>query len=472
MTPNPAGPIPGRGRQPGAEALSGDQQRDLAERIGSLAAVFADAGHRFFLVGGLVRDALLGHGLAGDIDITTDAVPDRISELVTEWADAVWEQGKRFGTIGARRGSTTIEITTHRAESYDSSSRKPHVRFSDDVVTDLGRRDFTVNAMAVELPGWVLLDPFGGATDLANSVLRTPSPPEGLFADDPLRMLRAARFSAQLSLAATSELVAAVRSSRPRLAIVSRERIEAELTKLLRLPRCAAGIRLLEETGLLADLLPPWQDAEAPVPAAALDAAPSASADLDELVALRWGILLGRVCDEDGARRCLSALRCDTATRRKVTAVVRAARALADAAAPAPSDSAVRRLIADHEPELDAAAASLAAWGQALPEPFAQRLAAVRATEAHGLRRLPVDGHTVMEVLGRSGPAVGEALAWLRAQQFEHGPFTEDQARDRLAAWNEGLEAEPIGEAVARAARERQRTRAGNNRCGNPNDNA
>ena len=177
------------------------------------------------------------------------------------------------------------------------------MRFSDDIETDLSRRDFTVNAMAVELPGWALLDPFDGATDLANGVLRTPSAPEGLFADDPLRMLRAARFSAQLSLVATPELVAAVRSSRPRLAIVSRERIEAELTKLLGLPRPSAGVRFLDETGLLGGLLPPWQQADAAVPADALDSPsdpdmgdPDAGSP-GELVARRWAVLLGLVCD-------------------------------------------------------------------------------------------------------------------------------------------------------------------------------
>lgn len=425
--------------------LSDDDRRALLERIEPLAAAFAGAGHRFFLVGGLVRDALLGHGLTGDIDITTDATPDQIAVLAAGWADAVWDQGKRFGTIGARRGGTTVEITTHRAESYDRGSRKPHVRFSDDVATDLSRRDFTVNAMAIELPGWVLLDPFDGVSDLADGVLRTPSPPEGLFADDPLRMLRAARFSAQLSLVATPELVAAVHSSRARLAIVSRERIEAELTKLLELPQPSAGVRFLDHTGLLGDLLPPWQHADAAVPAAALDDV----AHLGDLVALRWAILLGPVCDEAAATRCLSALRCDNATRKKVAAILGAARALEAAATTAGAtvgtDHAAgrqlaRRLVADHEPELDAAAASSAAWGRAVHEPFASWLAEVRADEGIGLRRLPIDGRRVMELLGASGPAVGEALEWLRTQQIEHGPLDAERACGLLTGWNQGRE--------------------------------
>ena len=428
---------------PVAGTLSDDDRRELTERIGTLAAAFADAGHRFFLVGGLVRDALLGRGLTGDIDITTDAVPDRITALVAGWADTVWEQGKRFGTIGARRGDTMVEITTHRAESYDSSSRKPHVRFSEDVATDLSRRDFTVNAMAVEVPGWEVLDPFGGLTDLAEGVLRTPSAPEGLFADDPLRMLRAARFSAQLGLVATPELTAAVSSSRPRLAIVSRERIEAELTKLLRLPRPSAGIRFLAETGLLGDLLPPWQHADAEVPAAALDRV--SEADGVARFTRRWAVLLGLVCDAEDARRCLSALRCDSTTRKNVTAILRAAHALRTAAATTPDSTGeppesrrtARQLIVDHGPELDAAAVCLSAWGQTPSEPFASRLAETRSAEGSGLRRLPLDGHAVMDMLGTSGPAVGQALAWLRAHQIEHGPLTASSARDRLAAWAE-----------------------------------
>ena len=445
MGSRPEASTPVRGLQPGISALSGDDRRSLVEQIGPLAAAFADAGHRFFLVGGLVRDALLGLGLTGDIDITTDAVPERIAQLADGWADAVWDQGKRFGTIGARKGSTVVEITTHRAESYDSSSRKPHVRFSDDVATDLSRRDFTVNAMAVELPGWTLLDPFNGLADLTHRVLRTPSPPEGLFADDPLRMLRAARFSAQLSLVATPELVAAVRSSRPRLAIVSRERIEAELTKLLGLARPAAGVQFLDDTGLLADLLPPWQHTDVTVPTAALDAASDAPSSVDERVALRWAILLGPVCDDRAASRCLSALRYDSATRRSVAAILRAVQALeaavARTAATTDADDAAwrrtaRQLIADHEPELDAAAASLAAWDRGLSEPFAARLAELRTFEGDGLRRLPIDGHRVMEVLGQSGPVIGDALRWLRGQQIDAGPLSAQQACDLLVAWN------------------------------------
>ena len=407
-----------------------------------LAEAFADAGHRFFLVGGLVRDALLGRGLTGDIDITTDAFPDRIAQLLADWADTIWDQGKNFGTVGARRGSTTVEITTHRAESYDRESRKPNVRFSSDITTDLGRRDFTVNAMAVEMPGWVVLDPFGGMEDLANGVLRTPSEPEGLFSDDPLRMLRAARFCSQLGLSAGTELIAAIRSVRPRLAIVSRERIATELTKLLELPSVAAGAAFLAETGLLGDLVGPWRTSDAEVPAAALDTI----SDDGDPVPVRWAILLGPVCGDDTeAARCLSALRIPGATVRATRSILRAAHALEAASADAPTSDVAdaaswrpvaRRLVTDHDVSLDDALVALRAWGRPLVEPFDTWLTEVRAAEGPALGCLPVDGHRVMEVLGTSGAVVGEALTWLRERQIELGPLSPERADELLREWD------------------------------------
>ncbi len=407
-----------------------------------LAEAFADAGHRFFLVGGLVRDALLGRGLTGDIDITTDAFPDRIAQLLADWADTIWDQGKNFGTVGARRGSTTVEITTHRAESYDRESRKPNVRFSSDITTDLGRRDFTVNAMAVEMPGWAVLDPFGGMQDLANGVLRTPSEPEGLFSDDPLRMLRAARFCSQLDLSAGPELIAAVRSVRPRLAIVSRERIATELTKLLELPSVAAGADFLAVTGLLGDLVHPWRASDAEVPAAALD---SVDGDGDR-VPLRWAILLGPVCGNDAeAARCLSALRIKGATIKATRSILRAAHAVEVASADAPTPDiaedagwrpVARRLVIDHDASLDAALVALRAWGRPLIEPFDAWLTEVRTAEGPALGCLPVDGHRVMELLEASGAVVGEALSWLRERQIELGPLSPERASELLREWD------------------------------------
>jgi poly(A) polymerase len=223
----------------------------LAERFGA-------AGHRLYLVGGTVRDLLLSKAVDGDFDATTDARPPQIKALLSGWADSIWTQGERFGTIGAKRGGRTYEITTHRAEAYTPDSRKPDVAFADAIEADLSRRDFTVNSMALDLTASMpeLVDPFGGAADLATKRLRTPLSPEISFSDDPLRMLRAARFHAGYGLEPDEALVAAVRDLHHRLEIVSAERIRDEFDKLITLDRPAAGLWFLVDTGLADEFLP------------------------------------------------------------------------------------------------------------------------------------------------------------------------------------------------------------------------
>ena len=242
----------------------------VLDELAPLAARFAAAGHRLYLVGGAVRDLLVRIDRPQfDFDLTTDARPPVVKRLLDGWADAVWTQGEKFGTIGARRmradGSHQIvEITTFRAEAYADDSRKPHVTFADDVEVDLSRRDFTVNAMALELRagergssvGAELVDPFGGAADLATATLRTPLAPGVSFDDDPLRMLRAARFIAAYRLEPVAELVAAVRERAHRLEIVSAERIRDELDKLIVVDRPSAGLWFLVDTGLADHFLP------------------------------------------------------------------------------------------------------------------------------------------------------------------------------------------------------------------------
>ena len=231
----------------------------LAE-LGPLAERFEAAGHRLYLVGGSVRDLLLDTGRDDfDLDLTTDARPPDIKRCLEGWGEAIWTQGERFGTIGAKRRDRTVEITTFRAESYSDESRKPHVRYADDVETDLGRRDFTVNAMALELTGGetpVLVDPHDGAADLLRGVLRTPLGPDISFSDDPLRMLRAARFIARYDLEPTDVLVSAVRSMAPRLSIVSAERIRDEFDKLITVDHPSSGLWFLHDNGLADQFLP------------------------------------------------------------------------------------------------------------------------------------------------------------------------------------------------------------------------
>jgi poly(A) polymerase len=229
-----------------------------------LARRFRDAGHRVYLVGGTVRDLFVAEGRQDfDLDLTTDARPPEIKRCLEGWADAVWTQGERFGTIGAQRidgeRERIYEITPFRAEAYTDDSRKPHVVFADEIDADLSRRDFTVNAMALELTDNAtptLIDPFGGAVDLATKTLRTPLGPDVSFSDDPLRMLRAARFIAGYQLEPTAELVAAVRDMAERLEIVSPERIRDELDKLIVVDHPSAGLWFLVETGLADQFLP------------------------------------------------------------------------------------------------------------------------------------------------------------------------------------------------------------------------
>ncbi|MCR2824890.1 CCA tRNA nucleotidyltransferase, partial [Microbacterium sp. zg.Y909] len=223
--------------------------------VDALARAFADAGFELALVGGPVRDALLGRP-TNDLDFTTNARPDDILRIVKPISSAQWDIGRDFGTIGARVRGEQVEITTYRADEYDGATRKPVVAFGDDLEGDLARRDFTVNAMALRLPGPALVDPTGGVEDLVAGILRTPVDPAVSFGDDPLRMLRAARFSAQLGFDVDPATVAAMAERAETLSIVSPERIQGELVKLLQADDPARGIRLLVDTGLMAKFLP------------------------------------------------------------------------------------------------------------------------------------------------------------------------------------------------------------------------
>lgn len=223
----------------------------MLDRADPVARVFADAGYRFYLVGGVVRDYFLERsGTDQDLDGTTDARPDAIRALLAEFADDMWLQGERFGTIGCVVAGQRYEITTHRAESYQPESRQPQVVFGDNIVDDLARRDFTVNAMAIDMADRSLVDPFGGQTDLEQEVLRTPLEPAVAFSEDPLRMLRAARFVASCYFEAVPELVAAMSAEADRLAIVSVERIRDELQRLLLVADPTWGLLLMGHTGV------------------------------------------------------------------------------------------------------------------------------------------------------------------------------------------------------------------------------
>lgn len=223
--------------------------------VAELGALFTAAGHELSLVGGPVRDLFLGR-ISPDLDFTSDASPDQIITVIRTWADTYWEIGRDFGTIGLRRGTHLIEVTTYRAEAYDPGSRKPVVAFGQSLEDDLSRRDFTINAMALRLPSMELLDPFGGASDLEQKVLRTPGAPASSFSDDPLRMMRAARFVSQLQVSVAPNVFQAMTEMSERINMISAERVRDELVKLICGAHPGAGIDVLVRTGLADHVLP------------------------------------------------------------------------------------------------------------------------------------------------------------------------------------------------------------------------
>jgi poly(A) polymerase len=454
--------------------------RDLGRR-------FAERGHELYLVGGTVRDALLDRtDPEADIDLTTDATPDQILAVVRSGnrGGGVWLQGVRFGTVGVRKGDFKLDITTFRSDSYREDSRKPEVTFGRSVEEDLARRDFTVNAMAMELPDGPFIDPHGGLGDLAAKRLRTPSSPEVSFDDDPLRMLRAARFAAQLELAPTPETLAAIAERRGRLQIVSRERVRDELSKLLlgRVP--AKGLWLVVNTGLAEEFLPE-------LPALALEQDPvhrhkdvlrhtiavverATAFDADEPdLTLRMAALLHdigkprtRRVGPEGVTFHLHEVVGARMAEQRLTELRYPSDFIADVRQLVLlhlrfhtyrlgwSDSAVRRYVRDAGPLLDRLnflvrsdcttrnafkARQLAAYSDELEE----RIARLEAEEELASIRPPLDGRQVMELLGiPPGPLVGKALAHLLELRLDRGPMSEEEAAAELRKWaaDQGLE--------------------------------
>ncbi len=435
-----------------------------------LAARLTDAGHLCYLVGGSVRDALLDRPPV-DLDVCTDARPDAIERIVRGWADHVWTQGKRFGTIGCEVDGTRFEITTFRADVYRPESRKPDVTYADDVETDLSRRDFTVNAMALRLPDPLLVDPFDGAVDLAAHRLRTPLDPEVSFLDDPLRMLRAARFVAAFDLVPDPSLVTAVEQLRSRLEIVSAERIRDELTKLLLVDDPSEGLWFLADTKLSDEFLPELnamqleqdpihqhKDVLAHTIAVVRNTRPELKVRLAALMHdvgkpktrsfARGGVSFHHH-EVVGARMTqerLRALKYPNDVVEDVTKLVYLHLRI-HTYAMGWTDKAVRRYARDAGPLLDdlnhlvrcdcttrnkQRARALARRMDELEE----RIEALRAQEELDRIRPPLDGRQVMAFLGiRPGPLVGEALDHLLEIRLDEGPIPEDEAYRRLAAW-------------------------------------
>ena len=402
---------------------------DLCAAVSPVADRFLANGFRLYLVGGVVRDRLLGVNRTPDLDLTTDAPPDRIRELVDGVADAVWFQGERFGTVGMRLGDMTMEITTHRAEAYMGDSRKPVVRFSTDLYEDLARRDFTVNAIAVEVAERSLHDPHDGRADLRRGILRTPLSPEESFSDDPLRMLRAARFVARYGLVPVEGLIGAARSLVGRMAIVSAERIRDELFRLLEVEDPSTGIHLLEEIGLLDGLLPEVAALDAAVRNRALEAVATATDD----PVLRLAVLARSV---GGMASRLVDLRLSGTDTRRIVALVDGADRIAEGSADGSwSDEEVRRLAVAVGPSLNPVLDFVALVGVETGDLVAvvERLGSVGEFDDLGPA---LDGDAVMVLLDLSaGPEVGEALSWLVDLRLTEGRVAPDEAATRLADW-------------------------------------
>ncbi|WP_374107391.1 CCA tRNA nucleotidyltransferase [Nocardioides sp. cx-169] len=465
-----------------------DVQRAVADEldrispvIDDLGRIFNAAGHELALVGGPVRDAMLGRR-HNDLDFATSARPEETERLLKGWGDALWDMGRAFGTIGCRKDEWVVEVTTYRSEVYDPTSRKPSVDFGDTLDGDLGRRDFTVNAMAVLVPGRVLEDPYGGVVDLAHRVLRTPGRPEDSFSDDPLRMMRAARFAAQLGFTVDPGVVAAMTAMAERIEIISAERVRDELVKLICAPYPRLGLTLLVETGLAERVLPE-------LPALALerdehhrhkDVYEHTLTVLEQAIDLedrlggepdfvsRFAALMHDVGKprtrrfvDDGTvtfhhhdvvgakitRKRMRALKFSNDEIDAVSKLVELHLRFHGYGSGEWTDSAVRRYVRDAGDQLERlhvlTRADCTTRNQRKADrlrrtydSLEERIARLSEEEELSALRPDLDGNQIMEILQiPPGREVGQAYHHLLELRMDRGPMTEDEAREALLAW-------------------------------------
>lgn len=462
-------------------------QRTLAElpqAIRELGSIFARSGHELALVGGPVRDAFLGLAVH-DFDLTTSARPDETEALLTSWADSVWDIGKEFGTIGAAKEGLVVEITTYRTEDYVPASRKPEVTYGDTLEGDLTRRDFTVNAMAVRLPELELVDPTGGLDDLIDGVLDTPAPAEQSFDDDPLRIMRACRFASQLGFYVSEPVMKAMARMAERLEIVSVERIQAELARLMTGSKPRAGLELMVETGVADVVVPELSGLRETVDEhgrhkdvyehtlTVLDQAIALETDDDGPVprpdfTLRFAAVMHdvgkpatRQFQSDGTvtfhghdivgarmtRKRMRHLRFDKATTRDVSRLVELHLRFHGYGEQRWSDAAVRRYVTDAGPLLERLNRLTRAdvttqnrrkahWLAAGMDDLERRIIELKKQEEIDAIRPDLDGTQIMEILGlEPGREVGQARAYLLELRMEEGPLGEEEAERRLLAW-------------------------------------
>ncbi|MCO6007290.1 CCA tRNA nucleotidyltransferase [Actinoallomurus purpureus] len=447
----------------------------LADEIGRR---FVAAGHQLALVGGPVRDALLGRAV-NDLDFATDAHPDRVLEIVEGWADAVWTIGIEYGTIGLRKGDHQLEITTYRSESYDPDSRKPEVTYGTSLEGDLARRDFAVNAMAARLPGHEFVDPFGGLKDLRARLIRTPGRPEDSFGDDPLRMMRAARFAAQLGFSVDPAAVAAMKAMADRIEIVSAERVRDELSKLLLGTYPRAGLTLLVDTRLADRVLPELPKLRLEIDEhhrhkdvyehslIVLEQAIAQEEDGPDLI-LRLAAILhdigkpktrsfvegGRVTfhhhEVVGAamtKSRLTALRYPKDVVADVSRLVELHLRFHGYGTGEWTDAAVRRYVRDgghllsrlHKLTRADCTTRNRRKATALARTYDQleeRIARLQQEEELASIRPELDGNEIQQILGiKPGPAVGKAYKFLLDVRLDRGPIGKEAAADALREW-------------------------------------
>ena len=469
-------------------SLSADQKAlidglfDEGPALDDLGRLFEAAGHELALVGGPVRDALLGRP-GNDWDFATSATPEQVETLVSSWADALWDMGREFGTIGLHKGNAQFEITTYRSDTYDFGSRKPDVKFGDSLEGDLSRRDFAVNAMAIRIPGREFVDPFGGLSDLTATLLRTPVTAEQSFGDDPLRMMRAARFAAQLDFHAADDVVEAMTRMADRISIVSAERIRDEFNKLLMSTLPSVGLRLLVSTGLAERVIPE-------LPALILerdehhrhkDVYEHSLIVLEQAMALEHrlgdgpdlvmrlaallhdigkprtrrfqtgGLVTFHHHDVVGAkmvRKRMRTMRYSNDEIDQVAALVELHLRFHGYGTGEWTDSAVRRYVRDAGSQIErlhiltradctTRNQKKATRLQRTYDALEARIAVLEEQEELQSIRPDLDGNQIMEILGVApGPEIGKAYRFLLELRLESGPMSEDEAAAALKAWH------------------------------------
>jgi poly(A) polymerase len=463
------------------EALANLQRTTESPLLSKLGTLFTTAGFELSLVGGPVRDAFLGR-VTNDLDFTTSANPDQILAVLKGNVDAHWDIGRDFGTIGARIGETTVEITTYRADQYDSDSRKPHVAFGNDLNDDLFRRDFTVNAMALRLPEGVFVDPFSGLQDLVDGIIRTPGKPEDSFSDDPLRMMRAARFASQLGFLIEEETFRAMTAMADRINIISAERVQVELSKLILGANPREGLEALVDSGLAGLVIPELPALKLEIDEhhhhkdvyqhtlTVVEQAIDYERDynLENDLVLRLAALfhdIGKpatrklepgggvtfyhhdVVGSKLATKRLRELKFDNETIKAVSSLIELHLRFFGYSDQPWSDSAIRRYVRDADDQLlrlhALTRADVTTRNQRKADRLShayddleKRIAVLQEEEELNAIRPDLSGEQIMELLKITpGPDVGAAYRFLMELRLDEGPLGEDIAKSRLLAW-------------------------------------